>query len=261
MIDMNQVRAYFPPYIRENANHDKHMLKEYIQLMILDYLSSTPYIRKLSFIGGTHLRLVKGIDRFSEDLDFDCKDMDREEFMQMTDDVLVFLLRNGLDAMAKDKDNPNLTAFRRNIYFPQLLFDLQLTNHREERFLIKIEAQDQNVDYTPVIVDVRGCGFFFPLPVPPDSVLCSMKLAALLSRGKGRDFYDVMFMSGLTTPDYAFLQARCGIDSPEALKEALGKLLAATDLNLKKRDFEHLLFNRSNSEKILRFNEDLFMPF
>lgn len=261
MIDMNQVRAYFPPYIRENANHDKHMLKEYIQLMILDYLSSTPYIRKLSFIGGTHLRLVKGIDRFSEDLDFDCKDMDREEFMQMTDDVLVFLLRNGLDAMAKDKDNPNLTAFRRNIYFPQLLFDLQLTNHREERFLIKIEAQDQNVDYTPVIVDVRGCGFFFPLPVPPDSVLCSMKLAALLSRGKGRDFYDVMFMSGLTAPDYAFLQARCGIDSPEALKEALGKLLASTDLNLKKRDFEHLLFNRSNSEKILRFNEDLFMPF
>ena len=28
---------------------------------------------KIFFIGGTNLRLVKGIDRFSEDLDFDCK--------------------------------------------------------------------------------------------------------------------------------------------------------------------------------------------
>lgn len=50
MIDMNHVRAYFPPYIRDNAVFDKHMLKEYIQLMILDYLSSTPHIRKVAFI-------------------------------------------------------------------------------------------------------------------------------------------------------------------------------------------------------------------
>ena len=257
MIDMNFVRAYFPPYIRENANHDKHMLKEYIQLMILDYLSSTPYIRKLAFIGGTHLRLIKGIDRFSEDLDFDCKAMDRAEFLRMTDDILVFLHRSGLEAVAKDKDNPNLTAFRRNIHFPQLLFDLQLTNHREERFLVKIEAQDQEVDYTPVIADVRRCGFFFPLPVPPDGVLCAMKLSALLSRAKGRDFYDALFLLGRTQPDYGFLQARCGIGTPEALRQALGELLASTDLNLKKKDFEHLLFERRNAEKILRFSEDL----
>ncbi len=55
--------------MRDNALLNKHMLKEYIQLMILDYLSSTPYMRKMAFIGGTNLRLFKGIDRFSEDLD------------------------------------------------------------------------------------------------------------------------------------------------------------------------------------------------
>lgn len=255
MIDMNHVRAYFPPYIRDNAVFDKHMLKEYIQLMILDYLSSTPHIRKVAFIGGTHLRLIKGIDRFSEDIDFDCKDMDREEFMKMTDDVLVFLRRNGLEAIAKDKDNPNLTAFRRNIHFPQLLFDLQLTHHREERFLVKIEAQDQGVGYAPVIAHVSGCGFFFALPVPPDSVLCSMKLAALLSRGKGRDFYDAMFLLGQTSPDYAFLKARCGVESPDALRSAVDTLLEKTDLDLKKRDFEHLLFNRGNAVKIMHFRD------
>lgn len=40
--------------------------------MILDYLSTKPFICKLTFIGCTCLRLAKGIDRFSDDLDFDC---------------------------------------------------------------------------------------------------------------------------------------------------------------------------------------------
>ena len=75
MIQIEQIRNYFPVQIRGNSGFDKHILKEYLQLMILDYLSSTPTIQKMAFIGGTNLRLVKGIDRFSEDLDFDCKDL------------------------------------------------------------------------------------------------------------------------------------------------------------------------------------------
>ena len=255
MIDLNLIRSYFPQHIRENAQFDKDMLKEYIQLMILDFLSSTSYIRKMAFIGGTNLRLVKGIDRFSEDLDFDCKNMTKEEFMAMTDDVLVFLQRSGLNAITKDKENDKLTAFRRNIHFPQLLFDLGLTGHREKRFLVKIESQDQGVDYNPVLVNVKGCGFFFPLPVPPEDVLCSMKLAALLTRSKGRDFYDAMFLLGYTQPNYNFLQKRSGIGSAQDLKVAIENVLKTTDLSIKKKDFEHLLFNKQNSERILRFGE------
>ena len=255
MIDLNLIRSYFPLHIRENAQFDKDMLKEYIQLMILDFLSSTSYIRKMAFIGGTNLRLVKGIDRFSEDLDFDCKNMTKEEFMAMTDDVLVFLQRSGLNAITKDKENDKLTAFRRNIHFPQLLFDLGLTGHREKRFLVKIESQDQGVDYNPVLVNVKGCGFFFPLPVPPEDVLCSMKLAALLTRSKGRDFYDAMFLLGYTQPNYNFLQKRSGIGSAQDLKVAIEDVLKTTDLSIKKKDFEHLLFNKQNSERILRFGE------
>ena len=255
MIDMSLIRGYFPPQMRENAAFDKHMLKEYIQLMILDFLSSSQYIRKMTFIGGTNLRMVKGIDRFSEDLDFDCRAMTQGEFLEMTDTVVTFLQRNGLPAEARDRDNPRLTAFRRNIHFPQLLFDLALTGHKDERFLIKVEAQDQGVEYTPELVYVKGCGFFFPLPVPPDGVLCSMKLSALLSRGKGRDFYDSMFLLSRTQPDYVFFNARCGISSLDELKTAVRELLTKTDLNIKKRDFEHLLFNRQNADKILLFGD------
>jgi predicted nucleotidyltransferase component of viral defense system len=221
--------------------------------MILDHLSSTPYIRKIAFIGGTNLRLSKGIDRFSDDLDFDCKDLSKDEFIEMTNGVIRFLAHSGLRVEAKDKDNPRLTAFRRSIHFPELLFDLGLSGHKEERFLIKIESQDQGIAYAPVITNIRGCGFFFPFPAPSDSVLCSMKTAAMLARSKGRDFYDLMFLLAQTKPDYNFLSMRCGIHNLREFKQATGELLKTVDLKKKQKDFEHMLFNKTNSEKILRF--------
>jgi len=255
MIQLEQIKGYFPAELQGNATYEKYMLKEYIQLMILDFLSTSPYVEKIVFIGGTNLRLVKGIDRFSEDLDFDCKDFSQEDFQQMTDDVLRFLQRSGLRAETRDKVNPKLTAFRRNLYFPELLFELGLSGYKEERFLIKVEAQDQGYDYTPVIANIKRAGFFFPFPVPPDNVLCSMKLSALLNRQKGRDFYDAMFLLGQTEPDYGYLTAKWGIRNKEELKAALTEIVAKTDLNTKSRDFEHLLFNRDNKDKILRFGE------
>ena len=253
MIDLNLIRNFFPAQIRGNAIFEKSMLKEYIQLSILDYLSATPHIRKLCFIGGSNLRLVKGIDRFSEDLDFDCKDISPSEFLQMSDDVIRFLERSGYNVEAKDKESSKLTAYRRSIYFPQLLFDLGLSGHKEERFLIKIEAQDQGVDYPSVIVNIKGCGFYFPFPVPPDPVLCAMKATAVIDRGKGRDFYDLMFLLEQTKPDYGFLASRKGIHNSGELKAAIEERLKNIDLKLKAKDFEHMLLSRSNSDRILMF--------
>lgn len=260
MIQIELIRKYFPVQVRDNSIFNKYFLKEYLQLLILDYLSSTPYIRKMIFIGGTNLRLVKGIDRFSEDLDFDCKSFSKDEFMEMSNSVLQFLRNNGLRVEINDRENTSLTAFRRNIHFPELLFDLGITGHRDERFLLKPESQDQGIVYQPVIANIKGCGFYFPFPVPPDGVLCAMKISAMLSRQKGRDFYDVMFLLSQTAPDYNFLSKRCGVSNLVELKQATAKMLQYVDLNEKMRDFEHLLFNKSNSEKILRvgmFIEDL----
>ena len=251
MIQLEQIKNYFPVGLRDNTTFQKYMLKEYLQLLILDFLSTTSYVRKITFIGGTNLRLVKGIDRFSEDLDFDCKELSKEEFMEMTNAVLQFLIRNGMRAEVRDKENDKLKAFRRNIHFPELLFDLGLTGHRDERFLIKIEGQDQQIAYTPVMVNIKGCGFYFSFPVPTDEVLCSMKISAMISRQKGRDFYDVMFLLAQTKPDYNFLSVQRGIHNLEELKQATIEMLKTVNLNNKMKDFEHLLFNKANSKRIL----------
>lgn len=255
MIEIDQIKGYFPAELRTNTTFQKYMLKEYIQLMILDFLSTSPYIQKVVFIGGTNLRLVKGIDRFSEDLDFDSKNFSQDDFTKMTDDILSFLRRSGLRAETRDKANDKLKAFRRNLYFPELLFELSLSGYREERFLIKVESQDQEYEYKPHIVNIKRAGFFFPFSVPPDSILCAMKLSALLTRQKGRDFYDAMFLLGQTEPDYEYLATKRDIHNKEELKEALFNTIENTDLKKKYRDFEHLLFNKANAEKVLRFSE------
>ena len=121
--------------------------------------------------------------------------------------------------------------------------------------MIKLETQDQGVTYPPVITNIKGCGFFFPFPVPSDGVLCSMKIAAMLARSKGRDFYDLMFLLSQTQPDYDFLSKRCGVHNLSEFKQVTTELLKTVDLKKKQKDFEHLLFNKANSERILRFGE------
>jgi len=255
MIRPEQIKSFFPPYLREEPAYQKYMLKEYIQLLILDYLSTTVFIQRIILIGGTNLRLIKGIDRFSEDLDFDCKNFSADDFAEMTDGIVVFLNRFGLNALTRDKPGTKHTAFRRSIYFPGYLFDLGLSAHKDERFLIKVECQDQMVDYTLEVTKMKGCGFFFPFTIPPLPVLCAMKVSALLSRQKGRDFYDAMFLLAQTPPDYLFLTSRCGVSNITELKIAVSEILSRVDLSKKARDFEHLLFNRQNSKRILAFGE------
>lgn len=255
MIDIKQLLPYYPKPLAENVSFHKHILKEYIELLALEHLSQSPFAPKLVFIGGTCLRLVYGIDRFSEDLDFDCKELTPEEFVQMTDALVVHLRNNGLTVEVRDKENTRLTAYRRNVYFPGLLFELNLTGHREERFLMKIEAQDQGVDYSSETAIISRNGFLFPVSVPSKGTLLSMKLSALLARAKGRDFYDTIFLWQQTEPDYDFLSKRCGIGTPQGLKEALGKKMEETHLSEKQKDFQHLLFSGTAGNKVLLFKD------
>lgn len=82
-----------------------------------------------------------------------------------------------------------------------------------------------------------------------------MKLSAMLSRQKGRDFYDAIFLLSQIKPDYESLTQKNGIHNLEELKGATEKILKKVDLEVKKKDFDHLLFNKKNSERILLVNE------
>lgn len=252
MLDLQNIRAFYPGF-PESPDTDIQLYKEYLELMVLDYLSSHSLIGKLTFIGGTALRLLRQIDRFSEDLDFDCKSLSQEDFVSLTDDVIRFLRRNGLPAVAKEKESDALTAFRRTILFPQLLYDLGLSPYREKKFVLKIEAQNQGVDYQREMFTVNRDGFYFRIPSPSDATLYAMKLSAILHRGKGRDFYDAMFLLPRSEPDMNYLSQREDIATGEELSRRMKQVCERTDFRLKAQDFKYLLFRPENASRILDF--------
>ena len=50
MISIEQVKQFYPAAMSGNANFSKHILKEYVQLLVLDYLSATHYVRKITLM-------------------------------------------------------------------------------------------------------------------------------------------------------------------------------------------------------------------
>ena len=142
MINFDEIRSFFADNLRRNPSHFEYMLKEYFHYRMLDIIFSGEYASRLSFIGGTSLRILHHIQRFSEDLDFDCFQLSREEFYQLTDKVITRLKEEGIEVEAEDKEKDlRLVAFRRNIIFPGLLFEMGFTGHRKKKLLIKIECE------------------------------------------------------------------------------------------------------------------------
>jgi predicted nucleotidyltransferase component of viral defense system len=256
MISFDEIKSFFADSIRRNTSYFEYMLKEYFHYQMLDIIFSGKHAFKLSFIGGTSLRILHHIQRFSEDLDFDCFHLSREEFTQLTDRVIARIRVEGIKVEAEDKEKDlQLTAFRRNIIFPGLLFDLGFTGHREKKLLIKIECEPHNYIYEPIKPIIQKFNVFTQVFAPSPAILLSMKTGAVLERGKGRDYYDFIFLSGLTDPDFGYLHEKFGIINHTELYERILESCKAIDFEKKSRDFAKLVFDPAERKKVLLFKE------
>ena len=256
MINLDEIKSFFAENHRRNPSYFEYMLKEYFHFRMLDIIFSGEYAAKLSFIGGTNLRILHHIQRFSEDLDFDSFQLSRDEFIQLTNKVIARLRDEGIKVEAEDKEKDlRLVAYRRNIVFPGLMFDLGLTGHREKKLLIKIECESHHFVYKPEKPIIQKFNVFTQIFAPSPAILLSMKTGAVLERGKGRDYYDFIFLSGITDPDFGYLDMKFGITSHTQLYEKILESCEKTDFELKSRDFEKLVFDPAETRKVLLFKE------
>lgn len=256
MIGFNEIKNFFADSIRRNPSYNEYMLKEYFHYRMLDIMFSGEYASKLSFIGGTNLRILHHINRFSEDLDFDCFNLSRDEFMSLTDKVIARLKQEGIKVEAEDKERDRkLKAFRRNIIFPGLLFDLGLTGHREKKLLVKIECEPHNYKYEPEKPIIQKFNVFTRIFAPSPDILLSMKTGAVLERGKGRDYYDFIFLSGMTDPNFGYLNDKFEITNQTQLYKRILKSCEKTDFGKKSRDFEKLVLDQAEIKKVLLFRD------
>ena len=158
-------------------------MKEYLQHKILDILFSTKYSNQLVFLGGTSIRIIHNSTRFSEDLDFDNLGLSADEFIKISD---IIKRKLSLEGYLVEIKNVLKTAFHCNIKFPGLLFDHQLTGHKEKKIFIQLDAEPQKFDYTPEKFLINKFGIFRSINVTPISLLLSQKIIASLKRKRAK---------------------------------------------------------------------------
>ena len=256
MISINDIKEQFTGRIQDQPQYYEYMLKEYFQYKILDIIFSSKWAQKLSLIGGTNIRIIHKIERFSEDLDFDTFNLSREEFIDFTDEVIKRIQNEGIDVLADDKEkDTKLTAFRRNINFPQFLYNMGISGHKEKRFLIKIESEPHHFIYKPDTPVIQKFNILTQINATPVNVLLSMKIGAVLERQKGRDYYDCMYLMGKTEPNWEYLALKFNIRSGDELKKSLLESCEKVDFSLKAEEFGKLIFDHAELNKVGLFRE------
>ncbi len=182
------------------------VIREYLQARILEILQRSGAFQDWAFLGGTALRFLYQLPRFSEDLDFSCTTPcgptaeAQIKFMKQVGNI-----RHLLEAEAYDveiKARPDTTLQSAFIGFPGLLYKLGLSPHRTQKLSIKIELDTNPPDHATFAHTLVRRHVFLNLQHYDKASLLSGKLHALLRRShtKGRDVYDLMWY--LSDPDW-----------------------------------------------------------
>ena len=185
---------YSDPTQRLNA------LREYLQVFILRSLHESEAAQSVAFVGGTALRLLEGLPRFSEDLDF-CRTSTAgyrpRRWLEKLKRDLHFA---GFESTIRWHDRkPVQAAWVRSA---SLLAEAGLSGHPQQKLAIKIEIDTRppagaTVERTIVTRGVTFVVAHYDLPS-----LMAGKLHALLARRyrKGRDWFDLVWYRSRRPP-------------------------------------------------------------
>jgi hypothetical protein len=186
------------PYLRhllsaiEDPLQGRSVVREYLQARVLQSLQEAGVMVPLAFHGGTALRFLYNIPRYSEDLDFA---LERQPELYDFQGYLQVIERDfaaeGYAVTVRYNDQKVVhSAFVR---FPGLLHELALSPHADEIVAIKLEVDTRPPAGATLATTVVKRHVLLNLQHHDPATLLAGKLHALLQRPftKGRDWYDL----------------------------------------------------------------------
>jgi len=246
-----------------DRGHALNLLREYLQAFVLRSFHESEAFACLAFVGGTALRFLHGLPRFSEDLDFSLHAAQRYE---------------GKAWMAKLKRDLTLAGFSPEVTWndrkvvevgwvrlPGLLKEAGVSPLADEKLAIKIE-----IDTRPPAGGVcerrivtRHLTFLLQHYDLPS--LMAGKLHALMTRsyGKGRDWYDLIWYRSQRPPvapnmellQHALKQSQSdGQVTVDAWATMVADRLAALDVTALRNDVSPFLERPQDARLITREN-------
>ena len=172
--------------------HGRNVLREYLQARVLEGLQRSGAFMSLAFQGGTALRFLYGLPRYSEDLDFSLEG-DRERY-----DPRGWLAAMGRQLRREGYTMRSTLRARTAVHaawirFPGVLFENGLSAHREEVLAIKIDVDSNPPDGAGTETRLVRRHATLRLWHHDRASLLAGKLHAVLKRpfAKGRDVYDL----------------------------------------------------------------------
>ena len=195
-----------------DAEQEENALKEILQDISLYALSTTDFFQKALFQGGTALRILYDLPRFSEDLDFMLKKPDKhfrwEKYIDKIKKILT-LYDIEPDITDRSKTDANVQKlFLKDNSIGKIL-QLKFQHHAHKKLFIKFE-----IDINPPLGATEAMRY---LTFPIDYAIATQDLPsnfagkchALLCRQyvKGRDWFDLAwYISKKTEINFSFLR-------------------------------------------------------
>jgi predicted nucleotidyltransferase component of viral defense system len=177
---------------KKQINEKINIMREYLQAYALKVFHNKGMFRSMAFVGGTALRFLYGLPRYSEDLDFSLTRQDQKysfpEYMIVLRDE--FLLA-GYDVGVSYNDHKTVqSAF---VKFEGLLKEAGISLLAHQKLSIKIEIDTNPPEGAILVTEIVNKYFPISFLSYDTPSLFAGKLHALLSRKyiKGRDFFDV----------------------------------------------------------------------
>lgn len=176
---------------QEGRNSKLNLMREYLQAYVLRIMHDAGVFRSTAFVGGTALRFLYGLPRFSEDLDFFSSAPPVVDFAGLMKKIKEELMASGYTvAVSYNGRKVVQSAF---VKFSGVLFEAGISPFKEQNLSIKIE-----LDTNPpagAVLRTEIVNKYFPIAFLSydRASLFAGKVHALLSREytKGRDFYDL----------------------------------------------------------------------
>lgn len=224
------------------------ILREFLQVKFLTSLYHLLSSNLLSFIGGTSLRLLHGLDRFSEDLDFDNLGLEIKSVKELFKKAAVVFKREKYNFEFDFRQTKNGGTGR--LRFSDLLYQLGISRDSREKLMIRLDFTNQKRIETEVLLLAEfGMGERVVTNTLP--VLLAQKTRALVLRKqtRGRDFYDIYWLlSKQVRPNLAVLRT-VGIKSEAEFFLKLKKIYQKEEKNIAfyKRQIRPFLLQEENA--------------
>lgn len=255
---------------QKTSNQKVNIMREYLQANILRTLHSQGAFRTLAFVGGTALRFLYNLPRYSEDLDFSLEGSKSLDFRQLMMTVKREFELTGYKVELTHKDQK--TVFGAFIKFEGLSYEAGISPHKSQKFSIKLDVDTnppKGAELDSIVINKFFLIAYASYKIPS---LFAGKLHALLNRPyvKGRDFFDLGWYLSTwreLVPNLVLLRnalAQTGweetMPDEKNWRELIAKKVVATDWNKVKKDVENflerpgdaLIFNQENILGLLK---------